>query len=101
MEAFDTIINSLKDRLNSPLIKVFVEIDNVLMNSINSPEIPISINLTDEAYGSKSNNNAAPVNGMTVYIFRVELGFFKRQWTSINGNELVSSFNDAVHMVRK
>ena len=101
VEAFDTIINDLKDRLDSPLIKVFVEIENVLMNAINSPEIPISINLTDEAYGSRSNKNAAPLMGMTVDILKVELDFVKRQWTSINGNKVASSFNDVVHMVRK
>ena len=101
VEAFDTIINDLRDRLDSPLIKVFVEIENVLMNAINSPEIPISINLTDEAYGSRSNKNAAPLMGMTVDILKVELDFVKRQWTSINGNKVASSFNDVVHMVRK
>ena len=47
VEAFDTISNDLKDRLDSTLIKIFVDIENVLMNSINSPEIPISVNLTD------------------------------------------------------
>ena len=86
METFGTLINDLKDRLDSPLIKVFVQIENILMNSINSSEIPISISLTDDTYGSKSNNNYAPLNRMTVDILRVESDFLKIQWTSINDN---------------
>ena len=55
VEAFDLIVEDLKDRLDSPLIKVFDEIENLLMNSINLPALPISIELTGETYGSKSN----------------------------------------------
>jgi len=98
---FETIVEDLRDRLNSPLIKVFVEIENLLLNSINSSLLPISIDLMDEAYGSKSNHQSAPLEGLNVDELKRQLQYLKTQWTSIKGNEEASSFIDIVHLVRE
>ena len=50
---FDTILEYLEDMIDSLLIKIFVEIENIFLSSINSPQLPITINNIDEAYRSK------------------------------------------------
>ena len=97
---FDTLLDDLKDRMYSPLIRVFVEIENVLLNSINSPMIPISIDLMDKAYGSKSNQVEAPLDGITVDELKTQLEYLKTQWVKVNGDKEASSFVEIVHFVR-
>ena len=91
---FDTLLDNLKDRMNSPLVKVFDEIENVLLNTINSPSMPISIGLMDEVYGSKSNQTEAPLDGMKVDELKEQLNFLRLQWVKVHGNKIASSFVD-------
>ena len=93
-------MEDLKDRLDSPLIQVFVEIENVLLNSINSPLQPVCIDLMDDAYGSKSNKASAPLEGLNVDELKRQLQYLRTQWTLINGDKEASSFVDIVQMVR-
>ena len=94
-------MDDLKDRMNSPLIKVFVEIENVLLNSIHSPMMPIIIDLIDETYGSKSNQTEAPLDGINVDDLKRQLKYLKLQWVEVNGDKTATSFVDIVHFVRE
>ena len=48
------------------MIKVFVEIEDTLMNVIRAPDIPLDISLMDNQYGDASGVLHVPLEGMTV-----------------------------------
>ena len=99
--AFQTILDDLNDRIDSPLIKVFVEIEEVLLNSINSPLLPIKIDLMNEAYGSQSGHGGAPLEGLTVEELRIQLAYVRNLWLEINGDKRADSFHDIVSLVKE
>ena len=99
--AFQTILDDLNDRIDSPLIKVFVEIEEVLLNSINSPLLTIKIDLMNEAYGSHSGHGEAPLEGFTVEELRIQLAYVRNLWLEINGDKRADSFHDIVSLVKE
>ena len=99
--AFQTILDDLNDRIDSPLIKVFVEIEQVLLNSINSPLLPIKIDMMNEAYGSQSGHGGAPLEGLTVEELRIQLAYVRNLWLEINGDKRADSFHDIVSLVKE
>ena len=75
ISAFTSILEDLKDRLDSPFIEVFVKIENTLMNAICAPDILLDTSIMDEQYWNESQVLHAPLKGMTVLKFKEELGY--------------------------
>ena len=95
-----TITEDLRDRLDLPLIKVFFDIENVLLNFINSPTLPLSIDHTDKTYGNRSNKENAPLDGMKLEVSGTQSGYLRSQWREIKGDEVALSSSDVVSITR-
>ena len=89
----------MKDRLSPPLIKVFVEIDNEILNAINSTNLPLDITLMDASYGTKSGKLSTPLDGTTASELKNELKYLRVQWRAVNRDKAASYFQDVMHMV--
>ena len=78
--AFTSIIQDLQDRLDSPLINVFVEIEEVLINAICAPDIPLVIEEIEKCYGDRSGVADSPLHGMTAIELKEQLSYLRTQW---------------------
>ena len=97
--AFTSIIQDLQDRLDSPLIKVFVEIEEVLINAICAPDIPLVIEEMEKCYGDRSGVADSPLHGMTAIELKEQLSYLRTQWNHKKKNEMPQNFQDVLHMV--
>ena len=71
--AFASILEDLKDRLDSSLIKVFINIEDTLMNSIRVSDMPLYIELIDKKYENESGAPYPPLEGMNVFNLKEKL----------------------------
>lgn len=100
---FDKILDALNDKPNSPLMQIFVEIENVLLNAIIAPDTPLVITLMNRNYGDESGESGklnASLEGITISHLKVELVYLREQWKNSKGDEDPKSFQDIVHMVQ-
>ena len=84
--AFTTILEDLKDIMDPPLIKVFVEIEDTLMNAICAPDIRLDITLMDNQHGDESGFGQAPLNSMPASILKEQLAYLCQEWRKAKGN---------------
>ena len=102
LEGFETILEDLKDRLNSPQLQLCVEIEELLLNGIVAPNGQLKTDIIKRDYTSVYGDKDAPleVKSLDSENLKSELTYLREAWKESNKTDPVT-FQQISDMMRK
>lgn len=87
VSAFDGLIENLKVRLTSDLLKTLVEFEMIAVDLVGAPNLDFSIENIERHYGKQTNKDGAPFgNEFTKENIKTEMQFVHNEWIKLRGN---------------
>ena len=89
LEGFETILEDLKDRLNSPQLQLCAEIEELLLNGIVAPNGELKTEIIKRDYTSVDGDNDAPlkVKSLDSENLKRELTYLREAWYQSNNTD--------------
>jgi hypothetical protein len=102
ISAFDSIIDNLKKRLDSEMLKLILEIENILVDLIDSPNSEIKIDEIVRNYGAGSGKPGAPfTDDLTIDLLKEEMKHIRDEWKRLRQRNSPECVDDVVNMMKE
>lgn len=102
ISAFDSIIDNLRKRLDSEMLKLLLEIENILVNLIDSQNSEIKIDEIVRNYGSESGKPGAPfTDDLTIDVIKEEMKHVRDEWNHLRQRKSPVCTDDVVNMMKE
>ena len=102
LDGFETILEDLRDRLNSPQLQLCAEIEELLLNGIVAPNGELKTDIIKRDYTSIHGDKNAPLEVKSLYSenLKLELTYLREAWQESNKTE-PETFQQISDMMRK